>query len=182
MTGTEEDTHGSRPFDELGAETSSGASSSTPGRPIAPFVEVLVVILLSLATVSTAWSAYQATRWSGEQAISAGRADALRTESTKMSNRANALSIIDVQLFTDWVTAVSEDDTRRSDFLRARFRDEFVPAFDAWMASAPKGTIPPDTPFAMPKYTLATEAESERLTKEAAANVMASREANQRGD
>jgi hypothetical protein len=183
MTEAGEDASGSGPVDEPGAETSASQSAATPERqPVAPFVEVLVVILLSLATVSTAWSAYQATRWSGDQAISSGRADALRTESTKLSNRANALSIIDVQLFTGWVDAVNQDDTRRADFLRTRFRDEFKPAFDAWHASAPQGVIPAGSPFDLPEYTLETEAESDRLTREAAANVEASREANQRGD
>jgi surface polysaccharide O-acyltransferase-like enzyme len=33
-------------------------------------VELLAAIMVSIATVVTAWSAYQATRWSGDQAES----------------------------------------------------------------------------------------------------------------
>jgi len=159
------------------------ASPSASGRqPLARSVEVLVVILLSLATVSTAWSAYQATRWSGEQAINSGQANALRAESVKMADKANATRMLDVLGFLAWVGAVSEGDAKRSDFLEARFREEFLPAFEAWDNSAPKGVVPKGTPFEMPEYRLAEEAESERLAEDAAAHVERSKEANQIGD
>jgi hypothetical protein len=166
------------------AEDEDDSPAAKPDQTITRSVEVLVVILLSVATVTTAWSAYQATRWSGTQAINSGQADALRAESTKWSDRANSLSIVDVQLFTAWVAATGDDDTVRSDFLRERFRDEFRPAFDAWLASVPdsRKTIPEGTPFDRPEYQLAARAESERLSEEAADHVAASREANQRGD
>jgi len=159
------------------------ASPSASGRqPLARSVEVLVVILLSLATVSTAWSAYQATRWSGEQAINSGQANALRTESTKMSDKANSQRLIDVQVFLAWVTAESEGDAKKASFLEARFRKEFLPAFEAWTRSAPEGVIPEGAPLDLPEYKLAAQVESERLAEDAAAHVERSKEANQIGD
>jgi hypothetical protein len=149
---------------------------------VAQTIEVVAVIILSLATVSSAWSAYEATRWSGEQAVSAGQASAMRTESTRLSNRANTETAVDVQVFTDWVAAVSEKDTRRAEFLEARFRAEFKPAFAAWLASVPAGTIPDGTPFQRPEYQLAANAEAQRLLAAAEDRTQASLRANQISD
>ena len=48
-------------------------------------VELIAAIMLSIATVVTAWSAYQATRWSGDQAEDYTSASATRTESVRAS-------------------------------------------------------------------------------------------------
>jgi hypothetical protein len=50
-------------------------------------VELIAAIMLSIATVVTAWSAYQATRWSGDQAENYTSASATRTESVRSSPR-----------------------------------------------------------------------------------------------
>ena len=53
-------------------------------------------------------------------------------------------------------------------FYRQRFRQEFKPAFDAWIATRPLRTEgAPLTPFAMPQYRLAAKAEAERLDRTA---------------
>ena len=49
-----------------------------------------------------------------------------------------------------------------------RFRQEFKPAFNAWIATKPLKTKgAPLTPFAMPQYRLAARAEAERLDQTA---------------
>ena len=45
--------------------------------------ELVATVLLALATVATAWSGYQASRWNGEQAKAFSRANAPRIESSK---------------------------------------------------------------------------------------------------
>ena len=51
-----------------------------------------------------------------------------------------------------------------ADFYFKRFRAEFRPAVDAWVATRPlKNPNAPLTPFAMPQYKLAARAEAERL-------------------
>jgi hypothetical protein len=52
-------------------------------------VELIAAIMLSIATIVTAWSAYQATRWSGDQAENYTQASATRTESVRASTEAN---------------------------------------------------------------------------------------------
>jgi hypothetical protein len=183
MTGADEEARGTAPDDQPPAEVDADPPALPPKRQrFARAIEILAVFILSVATVSSAWSAYEATRWSGVQAVNYGQASALRTESTRESNRANTLSAIDVQLFSDWVAALSQKDTRRADFLRARFREEFRPAFNTWLNSVPKGTIPPGSPFALPEYSLASQREADRLVVDAEAHFAAANDANQIGD
>lgn len=144
-------------------------------------LEVVATVLLSLATVATAWSGYQASRWNGEQAKSFSRANAARVESTKAADLANAQTQIDVATFTQWVNAYALDQTELADFYFARFRPEFKPAVDAWVATRPRrNPDAPLTPFAMPEYELASRAESERLQAEAEEQSATARENVQR--
>ena len=145
-------------------------------------VEMIAAILLSFATVFTAWSAYQATRWSGDQAGDYTTASALRTESVRASTLANRQVLIDVDTFLNWLDAQQQGDVRLADDLHSRMREEFLPAFDAWIASAPDNVIPPGTPFALPEYKLAAEEQAKRLEARAAATFADGTEANETGD
>ena len=60
------------------------------------WVEVAAAVLLSMAAVAIAWSGYQASRWTGEQAKAFSRANAARVESTRWSDLANSQTEIDV--------------------------------------------------------------------------------------
>ena len=131
-------------------------------------VELVATVLLALATVATAWSGYQATRWNGEQAKAGARANALRIESAKAAGLANTQTEIDVATFTSWVDAYAQKRTMLAEFYFKRFRKEFKPAVDAWIATRPlKNVNAPLTPFAMPQYRLEARAEAERLDTEA---------------
>jgi hypothetical protein len=132
------------------------------------WIEVGAMILLALAAVATAWSSYQATRWNGEQAKTSSRVNKTRIDAARASDRANALTQVDIATFIQWVDAYAQDDTELVTFYRTRFRDEFKPAFDAWIATRPlqsSGAAP--TPFALPEYRLASAAEAARLDEQA---------------
>jgi hypothetical protein len=145
------------------------------------WVELVATVLLSVATVATAWSAYQANRWNGEQAKATSRGNAARIESTRASAVANRQIQIDVALFTQFIDAFAQEQTELANFYRARFREEFKPAFDAWVATKPR-TNPdaPLTPFELPQYRLAANEEAEQLEAEADARAAEARRNIQR--
>ena len=144
-------------------------------------VELVATVLLAVATVATAWSGYQSTRWNGEQAKAAARANALRIQSTKADGLANTQTGIDVATFTQWADAYALEQTELADFYFKRFRQEFRPAVDAWVATRPlENAGAPLTPFAMPQYQLAARAEAERLDAEAEVNAAQARRNIQR--
>jgi hypothetical protein len=131
-------------------------------------LELVATVLLSVATVATAWSGYQSTRWNGEQGKAGARANALRIESTKAADLANTETEIDVATFTQWVNAYAQKQTVLADFYFKRFRTEFKPALDAWIATKPlKNPSAPLTPFTLPQYKLAARIESDQLAAEA---------------
>jgi hypothetical protein len=127
-------------------------------------IELAATVLLACAALATAWSSYQASRWNGEQAKAFSRATASRIESAKAAGLANAETQVDVATFTQWVNAYAQKQTQLADFYFRRFRKEFRPAVNAWIATRPlKNADAPLTPFAMPQYRLAARAEAERL-------------------
>jgi hypothetical protein len=132
------------------------------------WVEVGATILLALAAVATAWSSYQATRWNGEQAKTSGRVNKTRIEAARASDLANAQQQVDVATFMQWVDSYARDDAELVNFYRQRFREEFKPAFEAWIATKPLETEgAPPTPFVMPQYRLAAKAEADQLDRTA---------------
>ena len=143
---------------------------TTAAAPQRHWIELVATLLLAVATVATAWSGYQSTRWNGEQAKAGGRANALRIESAKAAGLANTQTEVDVASFTQWVNAYTLQQADLADFYFKRFRPEFRPAVNAWLATRPlKNPAAPPTPFAMPEYQLAARAEAEQLDARAGA-------------
>ena len=131
-------------------------------------MEIGATILLAFAAVATTWSSYQATRWNGEQAKLSGRVNKVRIDAARASGLANAQQQIDVATFMQWVDSYARGDTKLETFYRTRFRPEFTPAFEAWVATKPLKTKgAPPTPFAMPEYRLAATVDAERLDQTA---------------
>lgn len=146
-------------------------------------LELLATVLLAIAAVATAWSSYQSARWSGIQTIDFSKANAARVESTRASTEAGQQTQVDVLTFTQWANAYATGDERLTRFYFNRFRDEFKPAARAWVQTRPlRNPGAPPTPFAMPEYRIAKEAEARRLVAEAERETAAARESNQRSD
>jgi hypothetical protein len=155
----------------------------TEAKPLERRLELVSALLLSLATVATAWAAYQSRQWTGEQSQGYSRATATRIAVNRVSAVANRQLQIDVATFIQWVNAHEQHRNALADFYRARFRDEFKPAFAAWLATNPfERTDAPPTPFAMPQYRLKTSADADRLEETAAAASQDAKDANQRAD
>jgi len=158
-----------------------GRALSAQGSEKTDWVELVATVLLALATVATAWSGYQASRWNGEQAKAFSRGNAARIESTRASGLADTQTQIDVATFTQWANAYALGQKQLSSFYFRRFRAEFKPAVRAWAATRPlQNRDAPLTPFAMPQYQLAARAEAERLEAEAEAHAAEARRNVQR--
>ena len=130
--------------------------------------EIVATVLLAVAAVATAWSGYQATRWNGEQAKASARTNAIRIEAARAQGLAEAQTEVDIATFIQWVDAYALGRTELTDFYFRRFREEFKPAFNAWVASKPlTNRRAPLTPFVMPQYELAAGEEAAQLDADA---------------
>ena len=163
-------------------------------------IELIATIVLAVATILTAWSGFQSGKWGGEQAVNFSEAGDARTESTRADTLGGQLVQIDVGMYIDWVTAVSTDLAEGtvtadqlspyqpvtgtvSGFLYKRFRAEFLPVVDAWLATQPVGNDnAPPTPFAMDEYIVAEQVKAAELSDLANERAVAAKAANQNGD
>ena len=153
-------------------EESTDAAESSAMR----WMELIAVLVLTLGTVGAAWSGYQNARWGGEQATATANANGTRIESSRSQAAGGQLVQVDVALFFKAANAIAAGDEGREQFYVKRFRDEFRPAWDAWIAMEPD-TNPnaPPTPFDLDIYEVAEldeakllEAETEAFSVEAA--------------
>jgi hypothetical protein len=134
------------------------------------WIEIGATVLLALAAVATAWSSYQAARWNGEQAKASSAVNKARIEAARASDLANAQTEVDVATFSQWVDAFARKESFLADFYFKRFRKEFKPAVNAWLATRPlRNPAAPLTPFVMPQYRLDATGEAERLDQRAEA-------------
>ena len=144
-------------------------------------LEIVATVLLAFAAVATAWSSYQAARWTAEQTKAFSAANASRADATQASALANAQTQVDVAVFIQWVEARATGENDLADFYRTRFREEFIPAFESWLATDPlEDPDAPLTPFAMPDYRVAKAVEAARLNAAGEASAADAREFIQR--
>ena len=148
-------------------------------------LEIIFAVILLLATVTSALSAYEATLWSSTRSSLSDVSSSLTTQSNRASDDANRQILVDLSVYLAWTEAKSENDTVRANLIESRFTPEFKPAFDAWIAQVKgqtPGTIPPGTPFSLPEYNLSAQVRSEQLQENATATYEQSKHAGQIGD
>jgi hypothetical protein len=148
------------------------------------YIDITAAIVLAIATVATAWCAYQATRWSGVQAVSFAQASTNRVESTRSFNLAIQVLSIDADLFTQWVIAYESGNAELQVFYETNLmRPEFLPYLEEWVASEPLlNSDALRNPLVNEAYQQELMAESERLREAAEERFVAATEANQTGD
>ncbi|SRR6266566_4908850 len=145
--------------------------------------EVVTAIMLGVVAVATAWSGYQATRWDGEQSTRYAQASVLRVESIRNSTLAGQVSLNDTSLFNDWLNAYSHGNTKLASTYEKRFRPEFQPAFEAWLATNPfNNSNSPPGPLFMPQYKVSLVEKANQLAIEADRNFEKGEVANDQSD
>ncbi|THV29459.1 hypothetical protein [Glycomyces paridis] len=169
------------------------------GAAMPRWIDLALTIIMALAAVGTAWAGFQSAKWSGFQAIAFADAGAARTESAKASTDAGQDRLTDTVAYTSWLEALQREivagtsprpqgdyapnPDEVSGFLYERFRPEFKPAFDAWIATHPLiDPAAPATPFDMPEYVLESDARAAELVSRAEAFTQEAHEFNQRSD
>jgi hypothetical protein len=131
-------------------------------------LEVVETLLLGLVAVATAWGGYQAARWSGLQATKYNEASGIRVEATRAATRGGQLSLYDSMLFNWWLDAQATGQTELANKYERRFRPEFLPAFQAWLAEDPfHNTSAPPGPLFMPQYQVSETNRSVQLDAQA---------------
>jgi len=131
-------------------------------------IEIIEALILALVAVATAWSGYQAAQWAGKRAEQYAKASRLRVSAEGLATLAGQERIYDSDTFNSWLAAKLDGKEKASDFFERRFRDEYRPAFAAWLKTDPfNNAQTPPGPIFMPEYHNAKHEQFLSLGKQA---------------
>ena len=154
----------------------AGLSAAEVGKEIAEHLEkhgdhdhrgrritIIEAILLASVALLAAWSGYAAAKWSTESRLDLAQSSKYRTEASEADLRAMEDRTFDALTFDSWFQTWVNGEEADQALAERRFRPEFRPAFEAWLAEDPlNDPAAPGGPTEMAEYTepdkvLATE-------------------------
>jgi hypothetical protein len=154
-----------------------GPANFTPAKSAPKHVlfEPMALLLLSLATVGTAWCSFQAAVWGGVSQRTMNLSAASSRLAVTDQLQSYQMALLDVLLFSQYVNARVGSNELLAGFYADRFRGEAKKAFDTWMATRPfENTNALAHPFVTNLYqprllqeAREAEAESQRLWQQA---------------
>lgn len=162
----------------MGETAQANPNSDWQGR-----LELLTVVVLSVTTILTAWSAFQSSKWGGAMSIAFSQASSARIEAARLDGTANERQGVQVGLWTQWVDATSTGDAARADFIEERFPEPLASAQVEWLALNPlQDPDAPPSPFALDSYVVPEREEAAAADERADAKFAEALANNQRGD
>lgn len=117
--------------------------SATPPGPTPGVVpkhvlfEPVVLVLLSLATVGTAWCSYQAAVWGGLSQRAMNQSNIVGRKAAANELQSLQYQLVDVLLLSQYINARASSNETLARYYSDRFRGEAKAAFDAWLATRP---------------------------------------------
>jgi hypothetical protein len=169
------------------AEESDTGTAEAPGinteevpekRPPGHVQETIVLIVLSITAVLTAWCGFQSSQWGGEMSIAFTEASDARIEAARQAGVANAARQADLSIWGVYLQARAEGKTALARYVEQRFTDHFRVAYQAWIAEHE----PTSGPFKMKQYVPPGTTESAAADQRADSRFADALKFNQRGD
>lgn len=110
-------------------------------------------VLLSIVTITAAWSGYSAAKWGTESSLNLAKASATRTKANRYFQEGLSYRTADALLFNAWFGAYITGNKNGMRVAERRFRPQFEVAFVAWLATHPfTNPNAPPGPQSMPQY------------------------------
>jgi hypothetical protein len=156
---------------------------SVERNPRRKWLEITCAVVLAMATVSSAWCAYESTLWGGVQTFRLAAAAKAGREGSAAHIEALQWRAFDAAMFIEYVQAKHDGNVRNETFLLNRFRPEMKRAVDAWLKTDPfNNTKAPEVPFRMAEYSQLELEEANRLGEMYAREHAAADQANRNSD
>jgi hypothetical protein len=147
-------------------------------RPTGHVRETVVMIVLSITAVLTAWCGFESSKWSGEMSIAFSQASSARIEAARQQGAANAARQGDLTIWGVYVQARATRDTALATYVERRFTDHFRVAYQAWLAQGESTS----GPFKMKEYVPPGTTEAAAADQRADSRFADALKFNQRGD
>ena len=105
--------------------------------------EIVAVLLLGVATLGSAWSGYQASRWNGDEASLASEASNEQVEGARLFGLALQTVSYDSTVVAQYAEAVSAGNEGLQEFYRTTLiRPDFLPKLEHWQEEIEAGRKP----------------------------------------
>jgi hypothetical protein len=154
--------------------TDEGAEQRPPGH----VREAVVLIVLSITAVLTAWCGFESSQWSGEMSVAFSEASSARIEAARQAGAANAARQADLTIWGVYLQARAQGDAALARYVEQRFTDHFRVAYRAWVAQGE----PTQGPFRMNEYVPPGTTEAAAADQRADSRFADALGFNQRGD
>jgi hypothetical protein len=116
-------------------------------------ISIVEAVLLSIVTLTAAWSGYAAAKWNTESSLNLAKASAFRTKANQAYLESLTFRSQDAANFNAWFSAYLAGDKQGQRVAEARFRPSYDLAFRAWLATKPfTNPHAPKGPQYMPQY------------------------------
>jgi hypothetical protein len=145
-------------------------------------LEIAASALLAAATVASAWCAYQASLWNGEETRTLAQATVTQFASSRRTTIASRNLTVDAATYLDYLAADLRGETKVAGFLRQHARPELKPALEAWIADKAAGRPDLPNPLGRPEYRLADQEAALELDAQAEAEIAHAGTANSHND
>jgi hypothetical protein len=143
---------------------------------------VVTVVLLGVASIGSAWSAYQVSQWNGVETDEARRSAALRIDASREYSLATQIVAYDAAAVSQFGQAVAAGNEELQDFLRQTIiRPGFEPVLQQWRDEIDAGQEPTNL-LEKESYLQELFAESDKLDAAALAATVRSEEAGDNAD
>src|SRR5262245_54883779 len=125
------------------------------------WVELTCALVLALATMASAWCAFQSTLWSGVQTFRLEASAKAGREASKNSVTGMQIRAFDATMFLHYLEARALGHKDLEELFYHRFRPEMKVAVDAWLRTDPlKNPDAPPHPLKMNEYVVPPEVEA----------------------
>ncbi len=132
------------------------------------WIEVISTILLSVATVLSAWCVYQSSQWSGEQYFRIDDETTANQFRLQYEVAGAQRKSAELQLFLEYSSAIADSNLRLAEFLYNRFPRSFKEPFNTWMKLDPyNNPDAPSSPFTMKEYGIPELEQAKEYEKKA---------------
>jgi hypothetical protein len=122
-------------------------------------IEIGEAVLLAIVAIATAWSGYETGRWDGRQAHLYGISSKYRVQANSATTLSGQQRLYDTSTFGFWLQAKAQGNEADAKLFERRFRPEYRPAFEAWLATDPfHNPKAPPGPIVMKEYKNAAAA------------------------
>lgn len=141
------------------------------------------MILLSVTTILTAWSAFESSKWGGAMSISFSQASSARIEAARLDGTANVITSVQVGLWLQWLDATGAGNDALAQEIERRFPEPLATAHAEWKQTDPDSLENDDSsPFDLPSYVIEERQDAAAADVRADAKFAEALRNNQRGD